>query len=257
MIRRYEAKDVPAVKAALESDIYMLTLLSTYIEAASLQNFDLWLTDSLNVIIFRHYNSFYIKLYDGADFDEAGIFLDFMPMMRSLCGSPCDVEAILHCLIPAASSATVEIAELENSAMLKCSDIKVVTSKAADDYKEVYLLLQGGVADDRAINEYTATRLSLDKNGLGKTLFYKADGEVCATASTAGEIKMAALISDVAVKESYRRKRLATVIVSHLCESLIKGGKMPFVAYTTAEAKMLYEQMGFKHIKSNTLLYFD
>jgi GNAT superfamily N-acetyltransferase len=257
MIRHYAHADVSAVKAALIDEPDMLALLSTYLEVTDMLYFDLWLSDSLDVIIFRSYGSFYIKLKDTADLDEVVLFLQFMPMIGSLTGSSECMEALAIRLPDVRGTAQMVTAILEGPGKLCGVELNITRASSIADLRLVYSLLsRENVRGFAKFDDYLFSRRALMKCGLGRTLSLVHGGEVFATASTSAETKEYAVIADVVTNEKYRRQGLAAALVSSLCRELLAEGKKPVVTYTSADAGRLYESLGFIPAGTGTLLYF-
>jgi len=257
MIRHYAHGDLPAVKAALTDEPDKLTLLRTYLEVTDMLYFDLWLSDSLDVIIFRSYGSFYIKLTGTADLDEVALFLQFMPMIGSLTGSSDCMEALAIRLPGVRGTAQMVTAILEEPQRLRDIELEVTRASSIADLRLVYSLLsQENVRGFAQFDDYLFSRRALAKGGLGRTLSLVHGGEVYATASTSAETEEYAVIADVVTNKKYRRQGLAAALVSSLCRELLDEGKKPLVTYTTAQSGRLYESLGFKPVGNGTLLYF-
>lgn len=257
MIRHYAHTDLPAVKAALNDEPDKLALLLTYLEVTDMLYFDLWLSDSLDVIIFRSYGSFYIKLADTADLDEVALFLQFMPMIGSLTGSSGCMEALAIRLPGVRGTAQTVTAILEEPKELRDIALDVTRASSIADLRLVYSLLsQENVRGFAKFDDYLFSRRALMKGGLGRTLSLVHGGEVYATASTSAETAEYAVVTDVVTNAKYRRQGLAAALVSSLCRELLTEGKKPIVTYTSADAGKLYESLGFIPAGNGTLLYF-
>ncbi|HWQ51785.1 MAG TPA: GNAT family N-acetyltransferase [Terriglobales bacterium] len=257
MIRHYARADPPAVKAALAGEPDKLALLSTYLEVSDMLYFDLWLTDNLDVIIFRSYGSFYMKLEPSADLEEVALFLGFMPMLGSVESSSECMEALAIQLPGVKSTAQTQTAVLESGEGLKGIELEVTRAASIGDLRLVYSLLAGeNIRGLAKFDDYCFSRRALTKSGLGRTLSLVHGGQVFATASTSAETGEYALIADVVTNAKYRRQGLAAALVSCLCRELLAEGKKPLVTYTSAEAGKLYESLGFKPAGTGTILYF-
>jgi GNAT superfamily N-acetyltransferase len=257
MIRHYAQADLPAVKAALCGEPDKLALLRTYLEVTEMLYFDLWLSDSLDVIIFRSYGSFYLQLKDTADLDEVVLFLQFMPMIGSLTGSSDCMEALAIQLPGVRGTAQTVTAILEEPGQLRDIELDITRAASIADFRLVYSLLsQENVRGLAKFDDYLFSRRALTKCRLGRTVSLVHGGEVYATASTSAETSEYAVITDVVTNAKYRRQGLAASLVSCLCRELLAEGKKPIVTYTTAQAGRLYESLGFIPAGTGTLLYF-
>ncbi len=257
MIRHYAHADLPAVKAALTDEPDKLALLTTYLQVTDMLYFDLWLSDNLDVIIFRSYGSFYIKLSQTADLDEVVLFLQFMPLIGSLCGSADCMEALAIRLPGVRGTAMMVTAILNTPDKLRDIELDVTRATSIADLRLVYSLLSAEHVQGLAkFDDYCFTRRSLTKGGLGRTLSLIRGEEVYATVSTSAETERYALIADVVTNAKYRRQGLAAALVSSLCRELLAEGKTAVVTYTTTEAGRLYESLGFRPAGTGTLLYF-
>lgn len=85
------------------------------------------------------------------------------------------------------------------------------------------------------------------KNMSGHTLTYQISiaEEVVATASIERGDETTTIISNLAVHPSFRRKGLASILISQLVNQIINDGKIPRLLSGTEEATQLYKKLGF------------
>ncbi|WP_079509255.1 GNAT family N-acetyltransferase [Mesobacillus jeotgali] len=91
------------------------------------------------------------------------------------------------------------------------------------------------------------------KSGTGRTYFIERDGIVAASASTAAENSMSAMIVGVCTHKEYRRKGLATAVMQKLFKDVMAEGKLLCLFYDNPEAGRIYKRLGFTDIGQWTM----
>lgn len=89
----------------------------------------------------------------------------------------------------------------------------------------------------------------------GRTYFAEKEGKVVATASTAAENSMSAMIIAVATHPEYRGQGLATQLVARLSADVLEEGKSLCLFYNNPQAGLIYKKLGFTDIGTWSMLY--
>lgn len=87
------------------------------------------------------------------------------------------------------------------------------------------------------------TRLN---HGTGKAVTAQTDGKTAATACIFFESDTCGFLGGIATDEEYRGRGYASVLVSVLCNGLIKKNKIPMLSCVNPAAKRLYKSLGFE-----------
>ena len=82
----------------------------------------------------------------------------------------------------------------------------------------------------------------------GRTYYHEVDGLMIASASTAAENSMSAMIVGVCSHKDYRRKGLATAVMQKLFRDVMNEGKVLCLFYDNPEAGRIYKRLGFQDI---------
>ncbi|MCM3573995.1 GNAT family N-acetyltransferase [Mesobacillus subterraneus] len=86
------------------------------------------------------------------------------------------------------------------------------------------------------------------ETGTGRTYYLEQDGQMAASASTAAENSMSAMIVGVCTHKDYRRKGLATAVMQKLFKDIMNEGKSLCLFYDNPEAGRIYKRLGFVDI---------
>ncbi|MBT2638217.1 MULTISPECIES: GNAT family N-acetyltransferase [unclassified Bacillus (in: firmicutes)] len=86
------------------------------------------------------------------------------------------------------------------------------------------------------------------ETGTGRTYYLEQDGQMVASASTAAENSMSAMIVGVCTHNDYRRKGLATAVMQKLFKDVMDEGKSLCLFYDNPEAGRIYKRLGFVDI---------
>lgn len=84
------------------------------------------------------------------------------------------------------------------------------------------------------------------ETGAGRTNAVRRNGKVIATASSAAENALSAMIIGVCTAQGQRRRGLATACVTALCRALLREGKKVCLFYENPEAARIYKRLGFR-----------
>ncbi|MEH7885060.1 GNAT family N-acetyltransferase [Bacillus sp. JJ1609] len=86
------------------------------------------------------------------------------------------------------------------------------------------------------------------ENKTGRSYYIEEDGKMVASAATAAENSMSAMIVGVCSHKDYRRKGLATAVMQKLFTDVMNEGKILCLFYDNPEAGRIYKRLGFKDI---------
>lgn len=92
---------------------------------------------------------------------------------------------------------------------------------------------------------YTVSNQRKINNGAGRIYFVDEDNLVISSAATAIETSVSAMIGGVATHVDYRKKGLASQVVSKLCLDLLSENKKPCLFFYNPEAGKIYHSLGF------------
>jgi predicted GNAT family acetyltransferase len=88
---------------------------------------------------------------------------------------------------------------------------------------------------------------SMESN-VSRTYYTEEDGVITASASTAAEYSLAAMIVGVCTRKEYRRKGLASSVMQVLFRDVLNEGKTLCLFYDNPEAGRIYKRLGFVDI---------
>lgn len=86
------------------------------------------------------------------------------------------------------------------------------------------------------------------ETGTGRTYYMEDEGLMVASASTAAENSMSAMIVGVCTHKDFRRKGLATAVMQKLFKDVMNDGKQLCLFYDNPEAGRIYKRLGFVDI---------
>lgn len=85
-------------------------------------------------------------------------------------------------------------------------------------------------------------------NKTGRTYYAEENGIMAASASTAAENSISAMIVGVCTHKDHRRKGMATAVMQKLFRDVMDEGKILCLFYDNPEAGRIYKRLGFKDI---------
>lgn len=83
-------------------------------------------------------------------------------------------------------------------------------------------------------------------HGTGRAVSACSDGNTAAIACVFFESECCGFLGGVATDERYRGRGLASALVSHICNDLLKQNKTPLISCVNPAAKRLYKSLGFE-----------
>ncbi|WP_243292280.1 GNAT family N-acetyltransferase [Bacillus sp. FJAT-47783] len=88
---------------------------------------------------------------------------------------------------------------------------------------------------------------SMEK-GVARTYYIERDGEIVSAASTTAENSQSAMIVGVCTLKAYKRKGMATTILTKLCTDMLNTGRTLCLFYDNPDAGTIYKRIGFQDI---------
>ncbi len=92
------------------------------------------------------------------------------------------------------------------------------------------------------------------ENRAGRLYFMEQNGLVISSAATSIETSVSAMIGGVSTHVNYRKKGLASEIVSKLCLDLLNENKTPCLFFHNPDAGKIYHRLGFIDIDMWTMV---
>lgn len=123
-------------------------------------------------------------------------------------------------------------------------EIKKANNKDVDRIIE----LRAGIEEFHPNPNARKILLQSMESGTGRTYYLKHNGQMVATASTAAENSMSAMIVGVCTHNDYRRRGLATAVMKKLFKDVMNEGKLLCLFYDNPEAGRIYKRLGFVDI---------
>jgi len=203
-------------------------------------------------VLLRYYRFFIV--YSSERMDHAGaakIIKDFEKAIV-LSGKADCIDAIApHLREITKEEATMHLALLKEP-NLEENDLPIRRATMSDAGELLALL--------NSIEEFRATEeesfLSSLESGTSRRYIVEMDGRIVSTAASTAESSDMAMIIGVATHKDYRKRGLASKVVSKLCSDLLNWGRTPCLFYDNPEAGKIYNRLGFREIGKWKILYF-
>lgn len=128
-------------------------------------------------------------------------------------------------------------------------DVKIA---AIDDVDRI-LELRGSIEEFFPNPNARKIMVESMQNNTGRTYYIEDDEKMVASAATAAENSMSAMIVGVCAHKDYRRKGFATAVMKKLFTDVMKEGKILCLFYDNPEAGRIYKRLGFKDIGKWTM----
>jgi uncharacterized protein len=141
----------------------------------------------------------------------------------------------------------------------ECTSDEFISDNTLDikraTFDDVNRIIELRSSIDEFIPNPNAERILKDsmENNTGRTYYIDDDGKMVASASTAAENSMSAMIVGVCSHKGYRRKGLATAVMQKLFKDVMDEGKILCLFYDNPEAGRIYKRLGFKDIGNWTM----
>ncbi len=251
MIKRAEKEDCEAVMDYLTKGGSINTTLLSYIEKYGfVKDFqDIWLYEDSNndtlAVLMRHFNSLYV--YSEGCFlneEELGSFISFIgpEIISGKMDIMSGISLFVNGMFLEASTHMV----LESKDFLKpCSRVE---KARFEDCRELAELIFSIPEFSRFYNSCEEIERGIRRRmemGICRYFVFKTNGEIVSQAYTTIESTKYATLGGVVTKEEYRKQGLASLVVSCICEDLLKDNKIPNLFYSNEEAGRVYERLGF------------
>ncbi|WP_409294629.1 GNAT family N-acetyltransferase [Peribacillus sp. SCS-26] len=259
MIRQLSVRDHEAVSVLLRQEpafnLFIIGDIEAFGYRAPFQ--ELWgefrATDELISVLLRFHDSFII--YGPASFDAAG-FAELLPKDKPvrISGKSNAVELFEG----------IDSLQLENKKEMyfaECSEPPREVIPHSDKIKEAGLDDADKIMElRRAIQEFEADESSRElltqslKSKTGRTYYFEEGGRIAASASTAAENSMSAMIVGVCTHPAFRNKGYASQILNQLiAEFVVQQSKTLCLFYDNPEAGRIYRRLGFREIGKWTI----
>ncbi|NLP00191.1 MAG: GNAT family N-acetyltransferase [Clostridiaceae bacterium] len=260
MIKRAENENFEAIVNYLDKGGSINTTLLSYIEKYGFEKDfqDFWLyndgSDSILAVLMRHFNSLYVYCEDSFfDAEELGSFISFIgPEIisgkRDIINS---ISLFTDDMFLEPSTHMV----LENTDKLKTCTM--VEKARLDDCRELAGLIFS-IPDfakfyhsSKEIESGIRRRMEM---GICRYFVLRKNGKIVTQAYTTIESKKYATLGGIVTRNGYRRQGLASLVVSCICEDILKDNKIPNLFYSNADAGRVYENLGFVPVYDYAML---
>lgn len=210
----------------------------------------------VRTVLLRYYGTYVLSTESGEGFDDVLRILSANTAWTVLQGSYEDLvdfqKAVDYSPSKIRSFYFAERSPGTPRPHIDTSDVKAATM---DEIEPLFRLR-------RSIKEFESsatTRESLRQSFEANTgiHYYIADeqGRMLASASTAAENSISAMVVGVCTNPQYRRQGLATRCLSALCDTYDERGKTLCLFYDNPEAGRIYHRLGFHDIDKWTQFY--
>ncbi len=253
MIRQAGNDDAKKVIDYLEIEGSMNTTLLAHIEKYGFEKEfqNVWLqVDEHNektlAVIMRHFNSLYVYS-EGCVFvenEELGSFATFLgvDIISGKLDLLSDMALYLEGMVLEPSCHM----KLHNgNKLVPCTEVKKADLA---DCQELAALIY-------SIPEFSRfyhSRMEIERGirrrmelGICRYFVLKRDGVIVSQAYTTIESAQYATIGGVVTRQEYRKQGLASLVVSCICQDLLKENKIPNLFFSNEEAGRVYERLGF------------
>lgn len=254
MIRKLTQSDHETIMGFLQEEASMNLFIIGDLEAYGYETDfqELWgdyeENGELRAVLLRYHNSF-IPYAKSTEFDVIGL----AHIIESF---PGDVTL---------SGKTEIVSEIESMAELKLGKKRIMhfaECTSSEKFEHASLQVKMATVHDvdrilelrNRIEEFTTTEnartilVQSIETGTGRTYFLEQEGKMVASASTAAENSLSAMIVGVCTHPDYRRKGLATTVMQQLFSDVMNEGKILCLFYDNPEAGSIYKRLGFKDI---------
>ena len=244
---------IPFLSAEREFNVFMIgDIENTPPEAEHMEIFVEGELENPAGVLLRYYRFFIV--YSSERMDHAGaakIIKDFEKAIV-LSGKADCIDAIApHLREITKEEATMHLALLKEP-NLEENDLPIRRATMSDAGELLALL--------NSIEEFRATEeesfLSSLESGTSRRYIVEMDGRIVSTAASTAESSDMAMIIGVATHKDYRKRGLASKVVSKLCSDLLASGRTPCLFYDNPEAGKIYNRLGFREIGKWKILYF-
>lgn len=252
MIKRAGKEDYKRVVEFLNHEGSMNTTLLANIEKYGFEKDfqDIWLCtynfEEPLAVIMRHFNILYI--YNQGSFfavEEIASFVIFTgpEIIMGKLDVLSDLSIYLKDMFVEPS---VHMCFVDNSKLVSCS--RVIKARI-EDCKQMAQLVFSIPEFGRFYNSSKEIERGIRRRiemGMSRYFIIKRDNVIISQAYTTIESSKYATIGGVITREEYRKQGLASLVVSKICEDILKDNKIPNLFYSNAEAGRIYVKLGFK-----------
>lgn len=251
MIKRAEKENYEAVVNYLDKGGSINTTLLSYLEKygfeKDFQNFWLYNDNSDNTlaVIMRHFNSLYVYS-EGSflDAEELASFISFIgpEIISGKIDIISDIALFFDEMFIEPSTHMI----LKNNNMLKtCS---MIEKAELEDCKELSELIFSIPDFSRFYHSPEEIERGIRRRmemGICRYFVLWENGIIVSQAYTTIESSKYATLGGVVTRDEYRKQGLASLVVSRICEDILKDNKIPNLFYSNDDAGRVYERLGF------------
>jgi len=137
----------------------------------------------------------------------------------------------------------------------KCTKLQVKNDDRSDSVQKATIGDVYELVDMlNSVPEFSDSVITVDKkrrgiqDGTSRSFFIKEKEKIVATASTAAENTVSAMVVGVATLDNYKKKGYATMCMITLCTELLAEGKELCLFYDNPAAGNIYKRIGFEDI---------
>ena len=251
MIKRAAQENYEAVVNYLDKGGSINTTLLSFIEKYGFEKDfqNVWLcNDGSNntlAIIMKHFSNLYIYCEGSVlDIEELGSFVSFIKPEIIL--GKTDILSGVSSFVEEMYLETSTHMVLKTNKMLK--PCPMVEKARLDDCKELAALIFS--IPDFARFYYSSEEIERGirrrmEMGICRDFVFRKNGIIVSQAYTTIESTKYATIGGVVTRNEYRNQGLASLVVSCICDDILKDNKIPNLFCNNKNAARVYERLGF------------
>lgn len=251
MIKRAEKENYETVVNYLDKGGSINTTLLSYIEKYGFEKDfqDFWLyndnCDNTLAVLMRHFNNLYVYS-EGSflDAEELGAFISFLG--PEIISGKIDIISGVSLFVDEMYLEPSTHMVLENNNALKTC--LMVEKAGFEDCKELADLIFGIPDFSRFYHSSEEIERGIRRRmEMGNCRYFvlRRNGIIVSQAYTTIESSKYATLGGVVTRNEYRKQGLASLVVSCICEDILKDNKTPNLFYSNNDAGRVYERLGF------------
>ncbi len=260
MIKRAEKENYEAVVNYLDKGGSINTTLLSYIERYGFEKDfqDFWLysnnSDNILAVLMRHFNSLYVYCEDTfLDVEELGAFISFIG--PEIISGKRDIISSISLYVDEMFLEPSTHMVLKNNNMLKTCTM--VEKANLEDCRELASLVFSIPDFSRFYHSSKEIESGIRRRmemGICRYFVLRKNGIIASQAYTTIESTKYATLGGIVTRNEYRKQGLASLVVSCICEDILKDNKIPNLFYNNTEAGRIYERLGFIHTYDYAML---
>lgn len=213
--------------------------------------------DKLVCIVLRYHDNFIIYSKDlDLEINEIGILLS--TRNANIISGKLNVIDLFYPIVKSKySKRDMYFCQLLNTSKLieDTSEVEIAESIDAMEIALAYEQIEefSGVYSSGLDSRYKqiASRI---KTKEGVHMFIKKDGKIVSHGNTSAETSVSAIVGGILTIPEYRKRGLASEMVSALCRNLYLRGKAACLLFDNPEAGEIYHKLGFQNIDKWVIL---